>query len=45
MFSNSSEWKSYVVPEIAKLIADYKPDIELQDIGFPVNWEEILISI
>ncbi len=45
MFSNNLEWKNYVVPEISELITDYKPFIELKDIGFPSNWESILLSI
>ena len=45
MFSNKEEWRKYVVPEISKLITEYRADIELNDIGFPSNWESILLSI
>lgn len=45
MFTNNLEWKTYVVPEISKLIAEYQSSIELKDIGFPPDWERILLSI
>ena len=44
MFTDKKEWISYVIPEIAKLITEYKNDICLTDIGFPNDWEDTLLS-
>ncbi len=45
MFSDKAEWKSYVVPEIKDLIENYQKSIKLKDLGFPQNWEQILLSL
>lgn len=45
MFSDKDEWKSYVVPEIERLVIEYKASIDLRDLGFPKNWKSILCSI
>lgn len=42
MYSNSGEWNNYVVPEISKILAEYVDVIDLDAIGFPVEWEKIL---
>jgi abortive infection bacteriophage resistance protein len=42
MFSEKAEWDHYVVPEIKKLLDEYKNVLSLDDLGFPINWETIL---
>ena len=42
MFSDKEEWKSYVIPEIKRLFVEYQKSIELTDLGFPADWEEIM---
>ena len=45
MFSDKGEWKKSVVSEIKNLIDNYRNSIELEDLGFPQNWESILSSL
>lgn len=45
MFSDKEDWKSYVIPEIKEVIEAYSEVIDLERIGFPDNWEEMLKSI
>lgn len=45
MTTNKVEWQSSVVPEIKNLIDKYQNSIKLEDIGFPQNWEQILLSL
>ena len=45
MFSDKEEWKAYVIPEIKRLFVEYQSSIEITDLGFPANWEEIMNSI
>lgn len=45
MSLDKGEWKTYVVPEIKNLIEKYRSSIKLKDIGFPQNWEQILLSL
>ena len=45
MFSDKEEWKSYVISEIERLFSEYQKSIELADLGFPVDWKEILCSV
>lgn len=43
MYSDVAEWNNYVIPEIRALIDEYSEDIELSGLGFPENWEDILL--
>ena len=45
MFSEKTEWLNYVIPEIKKLLDKYQDVLELEDLGFPLKWEEILNTI
>lgn len=45
MFSDKEEWKSYVIPEIRRLLTEYQNSIDLQDLGFPLDWDKIMNSI
>lgn len=45
MFSSKTEWRSYVVPEIKKVVEEYQDVIDLDKIGFPKNWEQILLAV
>lgn len=45
MFSDKNEWKAYVIPEIKRLFEEYQNSIEITDLGFPTDWEEIMSSI
>lgn len=44
MYSDATEWNNYVVPEMQALIEEYSEDIELSGLGFPENWETILLQ-
>ncbi|MDR2519937.1 MAG: Abi family protein [Eubacteriaceae bacterium] len=41
---NGSEWRNSIVKGIAALLNEYDRYIELPKIGFPENWENILIG-
>lgn len=43
MYSSKSDWNGYVIPEIKALMKEYSDYISLADIGFPSDWESILI--
>lgn len=43
MYSDATEWNNYVVPEMQALIEEYSGDIELSGLGFPDNWESVLL--
>ncbi len=45
MFSDKAEWEKFVVPEMKGLIDKYGNSIELKDLGFPKNWEQVLLSL
>lgn len=45
MFADKTEWKTYIVGEISKLIVEYQASIDLNDLGFPSNWQTILLSV
>lgn len=45
MYSDKTEWKNYVVPELKALIDEYSEDITLSGLGFPEDWEYILLKI
>lgn len=45
MFSNKKEWKEFVVPQIKSLINKYQESIKLKDLGFPENWERLLLEL
>lgn len=42
MYSDPSEWDSYVLSELSRLFETYKDSIQLSCLGFPDNWLEIL---
>ena len=42
MYSDRSEWRSYVLQEVRAVIDEYSNVVNLSEIGFPENWEEIL---
>lgn len=43
MYSDKDEWNNYVMPEIRALIDEYSGEIELSGLGFPEEWENIII--
>lgn len=45
MFADKTEWKTYIVGEISKLIVEYQASIDLNDLGFSSNWQTILLSV
>ena len=45
MYSDENDWNNYVVPEIKKVIEKYSDLVELEKIGFPIDWENQLLSI
>ena len=42
MYSDHEEWTNYIVPELSALFEEYSDVIQLQNIGFPENWKDIL---
>ena len=42
LYPDSSRWNYEVLPAIAALIEEYAADIELEHIGFPEEWENLL---
>ena len=42
LYPDKGEWDNQMLPGIANLVDSYLPDIELDHIGFPRNWKEIL---
>ena len=45
MFSDKVEWEKNVVLAIKSLIDDYQNSVLLKDLGFPQNWEAILLAL
>lgn len=44
LYSDEKEWGSYIVPELRKLLEEYKPVVELEGLGFPEEWETLLMN-
>lgn len=42
MYSDHEEWTNYIIPELNALFEEYSDVIQLQNIGFPENWKDIL---
>lgn len=42
LYPDKDEWRDRMLPGIANLIISSLPDIDLNHIGFPYNWREIL---
>ena len=42
LYSDKSEWRNYILPEVKAIIDEYSSVIELSEIGFPEKWEELL---
>jgi len=42
LYPDRSGWNIEVFGQIQSLLMEYQPDIKLQHIGFPQNWQEIL---
>lgn len=42
MYSDLNEWNNYIVIEMHALFDEYSNDVELSDLGFPKNWENLL---
>ena len=36
-------WRMTFLPQFTALIEEYGEDIDLKEIGFPANWEELLM--
>jgi abortive infection bacteriophage resistance protein len=45
LYPNKAEWNSEVFGLIQSLLMEYQPDIKLWHIGFPQNWQEMLIFV
>lgn len=45
LYSDPLEWNDYVVPGIRALIDEYGEDIKLSGLGFPEDWEHILLRV
>lgn len=44
MYPVKDFWNNTILPELKKLIDEYSTSIELKHIGFPVDWEKLLIK-
>ena len=44
MYPVKTFWNNTILPELKKLIDEYSTSIELKHIGFPVDWEKLLIK-
>lgn len=42
LFYNKIEWTSFFIPQLNSIISQYNDYIELQHLGFPAGWEEML---
>ena len=42
MHFDLERWRSVFLPQLTALIEEYYDDIDLKEIGFPINWEELL---
>lgn len=43
MYSDPDEWNEYIIPSLHGILREYDADIQLDSLGFPADWEEILI--
>ena len=43
LLKNTSDWGNFVT-KLAALIEEYKDDIELYRLGFPENWQNLLLA-
>jgi len=44
LYPDTNKWNNEILPEIKSLLFDYKAHIHLFHIGFPSDWEEILMK-
>lgn len=44
MYSDANDWNNYVISEIKELLTEYESYIEFTGLGFPENWEDILMK-
>ncbi len=42
LHSSPEEWNNYILPEMGKLLNEYSKDVQLDHLGFPENWTDIL---
>lgn len=39
LYSNPEEWNSYVIPQLESLLKEYAGTVELEGLGFPMDWK------
>ena len=44
LYSDTKEWNEYVVPQLNILMNDYRDVIDLRCLGFPEDWESLIIK-
>lgn len=43
MYSDPAEWNHYVVLSLKSILEEYSGDIQLDSLGFPDDWEDVLL--
>ena len=42
LYPTPNKWDSKFIIPLKAMVEEYKKDISLKHVGFPVNWEELL---